>query len=93
MGLFDWKVYDYSENDEDEEEVYWYGNQVGWIDKNEKMPEMYQRVFIVLADARVYETLYTGEEPENWKFGKSDILYWMPMPNTSGLKGVKDYVD
>ena len=85
-----WRFLDTEDDadDETEDEDWWYCCQSPWHDKNEVLPQLWQRVFIVIANGTVYNTVYCGEKAQDWRFGKSDILYWMPEPDTSGLAGV-----
>lgn len=79
---------DSDEDDLDEGEGWWYGPPSPWIDKNRELPHLWQRVFVVIANGTVYNTMYCGEPASDWRFGEADILYWMAEPDTSGLTGI-----
>ena len=36
----------------------------------------------------ISDLVYAGEPPCRWKLGWSEVLYWQPRPDTSGLRGV-----
>lgn len=78
------------DSDFDSNDGWWYGYQSPWLDKNEILPRLWQRVFVVIGNGTVYNTMYCGEPAADWRFGGSDILYWMPEPDTGGLAGIND---
>lgn len=103
MSNWYWSFIDRREDDDEDQEgtqddweddepdtSYWVGGTTPWIDKHDALPRMWQRVFVVVANGSVYETMYIGDKADDWTFGASDILYWMPEPDVSGLDGVTD---
>ena len=89
-----WKFIDRAEDEDEEEddpeieEELWYTSDSPWISKYDRMPKMWERVFVVVANGTVYESMYIGDKPDDWNFGSQDILYWMPEPDTKGLAGI-----
>ena len=67
---------------------YWLRRKSPWIDKWDRMPERYQRVLVVTDRDQLSDMVYAGEAPCRWKLGWSEVLYWQPRPDTSGLRGV-----
>lgn len=60
----------------------WQQKQSSWINVNERLPEYFEKVF-VLFEYKGKPMIQTGaysDEISNWKFGDSKILAWMSIP-------------
>lgn len=68
----------------------------GWISVEDRLPEVGQRVLVVVHGWESDEHTYLGElDPCDWKlsgwsyFRRPDVRYWMPVPEAPA-EGVPD---